>query len=359
MTDLMRPAEVFPPGEFLRDELIERGWSEAEFADILGRPAQAVSEILNGRKEITAETAVAIGAALGTSAELWLNLQSAFRLHALRAEPSVATAVERRAQLRSLVPVRELQKRGWLPDTKDLDVLEASVCDFLGIEEPTERPRFLAAAKRSNATDDFTPEQVAWITQVRRLGAGRVPTALDLVGLAALAEGLTSRIHEPNDLQGLHDWLAGVGVALVVELPLKSSKIDGVVIYSDDGTPIIGLSTRGDRMDGFVFALLHEIAHLVLEHVKVGDVRLDEDVEGGSNNKWEAEANATAANWVLPGTLAIERSPKPSMVRIIRAAQDLGVHPSFVIGRLQQDRILDWSDFRRSVPKVRPFVAMG
>ncbi len=97
----------------------------------------------------------------------------------------------------------------------------------------------------------------------------------------------------------------------------------------------------------------------MLEHVKVGDVRLDEDVEGGSNNKWEAEANATAANWVLPGTLAIERSPKPSMVRIIRAAQDLGVHPSFVIGRLQQDRILDWSDFRRSVPKVRPFVAMG
>ena len=159
--------------------------------------------------------------------------------------------------------------------------------------------------------------------------------------------------------RGLHDWLAGVGVALVVELPLKSSKIDDVVIYSDDGTPVIGLSTRGDRMDGFVFALLHEIADLVLEYVKVGDVRLDEDVEGGSNNEWEADANATAANWVLPGTLAIEHSPKPSMVRIIRAAQDLGVHLSFVIGRLQQDRVLDWSDFRRSVPKVRPFVAIG
>jgi HTH-type transcriptional regulator/antitoxin HigA len=78
MTNAITPAEVFSPGELLRDELAERGCAEATFADILGWTVPAVSDILNGKAKVTAETAVSIGAALGTSAELWLNLQSAF-----------------------------------------------------------------------------------------------------------------------------------------------------------------------------------------------------------------------------------------------------------------------------------------
>ena len=49
MTATYTPAEVFPAGEYLRDELDERGWTVTEFAAILGRPVQAVSEILNGK----------------------------------------------------------------------------------------------------------------------------------------------------------------------------------------------------------------------------------------------------------------------------------------------------------------------
>ena len=52
----------------------------------------------------------------------------------------------------------------------------------------------------------------------------------------------------------------------MVELPLLNSKMDGMASLTT-GVPVIGLSTRGDRMDGFVFTLLHEIAHLVLGHV--------------------------------------------------------------------------------------------
>ena len=75
------PAEVFPPGEYLRDELEERGWSVTEFAEISGLALQAVSEILNAKREITTETALAISEALGTSSEVWLNLQAAYLLH--------------------------------------------------------------------------------------------------------------------------------------------------------------------------------------------------------------------------------------------------------------------------------------
>lgn len=62
-------------GECLADELDARGWSQADFAEVLGRPVQFISEIISGKKEITRETAAQIAAALGTSAEFWLNLQ--------------------------------------------------------------------------------------------------------------------------------------------------------------------------------------------------------------------------------------------------------------------------------------------
>lgn len=75
------PAEVFPAGEYLRDELDEREWTVTELAEIIGRPIQAASEILNGKKEITTETAISFSEALGTTPELWLNLQTAYHLY--------------------------------------------------------------------------------------------------------------------------------------------------------------------------------------------------------------------------------------------------------------------------------------
>ena len=78
------PAEAFPPGEYLRDEFDERGWTVAQFAEMIGQPVQAVSEILDAKTGITAETAVSISEALGTSAELWLNLETTYRRHQRR-----------------------------------------------------------------------------------------------------------------------------------------------------------------------------------------------------------------------------------------------------------------------------------
>ena len=77
MTVTHPPAEPFPPGEYLRDELEERGWTVTEFAEIIGQPVQAVSAILNGKKSITPDTALSFSEALGASAELWLNLETA------------------------------------------------------------------------------------------------------------------------------------------------------------------------------------------------------------------------------------------------------------------------------------------
>jgi len=69
------PAEVFSPGEYLRDELKERAWPDDRFAEILDLPIEETSEILDGKREVTEEIAGALSKALGTTPELWLNLQ--------------------------------------------------------------------------------------------------------------------------------------------------------------------------------------------------------------------------------------------------------------------------------------------
>ena len=60
-----RPARLTSAGAILRRELAARGWTQRDLAEVIGRPAQAISEIVQGSKRITAETALELAAALG------------------------------------------------------------------------------------------------------------------------------------------------------------------------------------------------------------------------------------------------------------------------------------------------------
>ena len=51
------PTEVFPPGEFIKEELEARGWTQTDLAAILGRPFQLVNDIITAKRTITPETA--------------------------------------------------------------------------------------------------------------------------------------------------------------------------------------------------------------------------------------------------------------------------------------------------------------
>jgi antitoxin HigA-1 len=75
---MTRPA--IHPGEILKDELSELGISAAELARILHVPTNRITQILNCKRAITADTALRLGQWFGTGAELWLNLQKSYEL---------------------------------------------------------------------------------------------------------------------------------------------------------------------------------------------------------------------------------------------------------------------------------------
>ncbi len=74
------------PGALLAEELAERGMTQSALAKAAGRPFKAINEIVNGKKAITAETAIQLEHALGISARTWMNLQTTYELAKARAK---------------------------------------------------------------------------------------------------------------------------------------------------------------------------------------------------------------------------------------------------------------------------------
>jgi addiction module HigA family antidote len=68
------------PGEILADELKALDLSSAELARTLDVPANRISQIIAGKRSITADTALRLGRYFGSSADLWMNLQKIYDL---------------------------------------------------------------------------------------------------------------------------------------------------------------------------------------------------------------------------------------------------------------------------------------
>ena len=75
---MARPA--IHPGEILADELEELNLTASELARLLHVPPNRITQILNGQRNITADTALRLARWLGTSPEFWLNLQKNYEL---------------------------------------------------------------------------------------------------------------------------------------------------------------------------------------------------------------------------------------------------------------------------------------
>jgi addiction module HigA family antidote len=73
------PDVAIPPGEFLAEEVAERQLSQKQLARQMSRPANTINEIINGKKAITAETALQLEAVMQEiPARFWLNLETEY-----------------------------------------------------------------------------------------------------------------------------------------------------------------------------------------------------------------------------------------------------------------------------------------
>jgi HTH-type transcriptional regulator/antitoxin HigA len=353
-----RVPEPVPVGQLLGDEIEAHGWTQAEFAEVLGRPVQFVSEIVNGKKEITRESAAQIGAALGQSAEFWLSFQDQFLLSEQAKSSKTQqelSDVRRRARLNQLVPVATLRKRGVLAG-QSLEDLEAEVMDLLELDSIDDDPAFRIAARRSNHDEPVSLVQVAWVACVRHKSRSRTGIKpFSKSKLVALAAQLPTMLNTPAGFSGLPEVFADAGVVLVYVEALLGAKIDGCA-FMLERTPVIALSGRGKRLDKVLWTLLHEVAHVVLDHAS-SEVLVETFDDHDDSDDTENEADRRAGDWLLPMPLPTP----PARVGagwVDAIAHARGLAPIVIVGQLQQRQVLDWrTTLARYAPSVTEVLA--
>ena len=334
MSENYVPAEVFPPGDFLREEIEARGWTQEQFAEILGRPIQTVNQILGAKKRITPETAVEIGEALGTSPTVWLNLENQYRLQRIAPKKDVS----RRARIAEVYPYSEAAKLGWVASTNDPDEREAEVCRALRIGSIEETPRCRIAARKSDGYRGVSIKQRAWAFRCLELAERMKCPDFDADAFRETVsrENCAALTLTSDGLRQVGRFLLGTGVRLLIVPAIKGSKIDGAAFWLDEKRPAIALTARLDRVDNLWFTLFHEMVHVLQGYRASG--RLDIDLFAQNPEelpKHEKEANDRATALLIPTRTYADFTHGFSETRIRAVAEECGVHPSIVLGRLQ------------------------
>lgn len=336
--------DVPHPGEFLREELDARGWSQRDLAYILGMPEQAVNMIASGKRGVSPEMALALGKAFDVSAAYFANLQQAYEMaNARKPDPGI----ERRAVLQGAYPVREMIRRGWLADT-DIHLLEAQMMRFFCKNDLSEVPYLAHAAFKSDPISETTPTQMAWLFRVRQIAAEVVIKPYSESKLRSFVADMPRLMVDPEEVRHVPRMLEECGIRYVIVETLPKAKIDGVCFWLDDVSPVVGMTIRQDRIDNYWFVLRHELEH-VLNKDGRGDLRaevVDVDIEDSGGDQLtklpaeEVKANAAAASLCVPcddlESFYIRKFPFISERDVLGFAKRIQRHPGIVVGQLQR-----------------------
>lgn len=354
-------AEVFPPGEYIQEEMEARGWTQNDLAAIIGRTQRHVSELIQGVRSVTPRTAHELAAAFGTSPQYWMNLEATYQLDRAKADRQ---QVERRARLYTY-PLRYMLDRRWLQPTGEIDELEHHLAAFFRCSTLDEVPLLQHAAKKTNY-DEVPPAQLAWLFRVRQLAEHVAPANQYSPDALREAEArLRVLREEPDDIRRVPRVLSEAGVRFVIVEALPRSKIDGVCLWLGPKTPVLGMTARYDRIDNFWFVLRHEIEHILRgdgQDFAVIDAELEGDNASSSSSIPERErrANAVAANFCVPQddlTRFIEQvQPLFSRKRVIEFAERMEVHPGLVVGQLHARKAIPYANLRALLVRVRHIV---
>lgn len=343
------------PGEFIREELEARGWTQRDLAFVLGLQESAVNPILNGGRGISPAMAKSLADAFDVDAQFFMNLQHSFDLSkAPQPDPGVA----KRGRLQEYFPVREMIKRGWLADI-DAGMLELQIALFFNAGSAQELPYLRHAAKKTYY-EETPPAQLAWLFRVRQIAESMTAPSYSNLKLSASLTKLASLMTAPEEVRHVPRILNECGVKLVIVEALPGSQIDGVCFWLN-GTPVIGMTIRRDKIDNFWFVLRHEIEHVLLRHGTNKEC-IDEDLGGeepANQSEEEKLANIAGREYCVKSAdledFILRVQPYFSEERVLLFAQRINVHPGIVVGQLQR-RLDRWNFLTKHQSKIRQFL---
>ncbi len=331
------PMGLPTPLEAIRFRMEQGGLLPRDLIPFMGSRAK-VSEVLSGKRPLTMQMARALHANLGVPADVLLQ-QPGGQLH---------SALEGTEWHR--FPLAEMAKRGWIEKRRNFashaeeimrDLIRRAGGEYV---LPAAFFRKNDKARVNAKTDPYSLKAWCWEVLARanthRLSVGFKPGTVDLSFLRKVAM-LSWSQDGPRLAQ---EFLANHGIHLVYLEHLPRTHLDGAALQLADGTPVIGLTLRYDRLDNFWFCLLHELAHIgrhmtgASNEAFVDDLSL-RDVQGPRSDPREGEADEWAENGLIPeevwNTSKVKVNPTP--LAVMELAQRLSIHPAIIAGRIRYE----------------------
>ena len=324
---------LVPPGLYVREALEHYGMTQAELAERTGRPTQAISEIVNAKKEITKETAFELEAVLGTPAHVWLNLECTYR-YGLEAKHHAARLAEQVAQSENY-PYSELAKLGWVTASRNKSERVGYLLSYFGVAHLDLVKTNYSAAFRKSVKKEPSPYCLAaWLRIGERLAEKIDLPPYDKEALKRALPELRRATRTSTDVVlALQIILHYAGVAFVIAPHLTKTYANGAVFWHGS-RPVILMSIRGAYEDVFWFTLFHELGHILL-HEKSATF-----IEGlGMQSDEEKEADEFACNTLIPQEIWLQfrQNRKYDMRSVENFSRDQEISPAIVVGRLMHD----------------------
>lgn len=345
MTDTVFISDLaIPPGEYLEEVLEDTEISQAELARRMGRPSQAINEIVKGEKSITPETALQLEQVLGVSAQFWSKLEAEYRLVIAKAHQLEEVKNEEGALCD--FPYLELSKLDLVEKTKDKQKKVISLRKFFGVSslDNIKAVKEFSPAFRQQEKDTVSHESLAsWLRAGHMIAENTdvEPFCKDKLESSLTQLRELTNIIEPNKLiEEIKKLLAECGVVLALVPSFKKSYTTGATFRLGKNKAVIMMSLRGAWSDIFWFSLFHEIGHILLHDKRVTFLengKLDQQYK-----KQEKEADTFAQKTLIPAENygVFLKNSDFSSDAIESFADSIGIFPGIITGRLQHDKKL-------------------
>ncbi|MCD7840272.1 MAG: HigA family addiction module antitoxin, partial [Erysipelotrichaceae bacterium] len=321
-----------PPGETIKEQLLDRGISQKEFAKRMNMSEKHVSRLINGEVILTPDVAVRLEMVLGIPAYVWNNLESIYREKLVKV--NAENQMDADKEILKKLPYNEMSKLEWVPETRKPSERVINLRKFfevVNLELITDNQLAPIACRQLSKTEKSDYALLAW-AQEAKLEARQIETSS--INLKTLKKDIPDirkmTIENPEDFSPrLISILSDCGIALVFLPHLDGSFLHGAT-FKDGKKIVMGLTVRGKYADKFWFSLFHELGHILLGHINHVDGLTDEDEQAAD----DFASNSLIDNESLENYV---KNYKINKDTIINFSKDYGIDSGILVGRLQKD----------------------
>lgn len=346
MSNKWIPEYAIPPGWLLQEYLEARDYSQAEFARRCGRTPKLISEIISGKAPLTPSTALQFEKVLGLDAHIWTGIETKYRLFLAR-ESEIKIA-ETNVEWANRFPLSELIKGGHFSRPKSSSDRVSALLRFFRVASVDAWDALYAetrVAYRHSPSFSSNPESLfTWLRLGEIEGEQQDCAPYHQSRFKKIVQEIRDLTCDPIALalQKTQELCNEAGVAFALVKPLKKTSLSGLARWLSPQKAMIQLTARHKSDDQLWFSFFHEAAHILLHSKR--HIFMDGSSENISDDQ-EAEANEWAAQILIPQNAweqFVQIHPlKESAIK--KFADDHGIAPGIVVGRLQHEELLHWN----------------